>query len=316
MGEGDGRPTSITLKEALPAEVPVSAAFVLAVRVSSPSSGAQAGAAQRGVVTVMAGEDTVATREVLVRGEGEDFSDAETFALRAPEQLGACAWTVVFPRQEIDGVVYEQSALPIAFRTRPQATSLAVWDIPSPVVMGERFTVKVGAKSTADGQLEGARIDIADEAGAVVGSGTLGKEPWPGTTALYWTEVALTAPAGERIWSWSARFAADGLALPHDGASGAFSFSTTLPPEHLVEVVAVVRDTLVPVSDAVVRLGPHRGVTDEAGVVRLRVPTGTYEVVVWKALYQTVPTTVDVARDVAIRVEGKQLPPKIYMGIE
>ena len=303
MGEGDdGRPTSIALNEALPAEVPVGAAVVLAVRVSSPSGGAQAGAAQRGgMVNVMAGEDTVATREILVRGEGDDFSDAEAFTLTAPEHLGEYSWTVLFPRQEIDGVVYQQSALPMVFRTRPQATSLVVWDIPSPVVMGERFTVKVGAKSTADCQLEGARVDIADETGAVVGSGTFGKEPWPGTTALYWTEVPLTAPSGERIWSWSARFAPAGLTLPHDGAAGTFSFSTTPPPEHVVEVIAVFRDTGAAVRDAEVRLG---------------VPKGTYDLIVWKALYETVPTTVDVTRDVTIRVEGKELPPKIYMGIE
>ena len=311
-GVSEGRATTIALKEVPPAEMPVGAPVVLQVRICCPSGGGDGS----GQVNVVSGERIIATRDVLVRGEGEDFSEAEAFTLKAPEQIGEHAWDVVFPRQEIDGVVYEQSTLPVSFKTRPQATSLAVWDVPSPVVTGERFTIKVGAKSTADSQLRGARVDIADEAGAVIGGGTLGNEPWPGTTALFWTEIALTAPVSDRIWSWSVRFAADGLALPHDGAAGTFSFSTTLPPEHVVEVIALVTDTHAPVPEAVVRLGRHRGVTDESGVARVAVPTGTYELVVWQARYEAAPRTVDVTGDVTIRIEGKKLAEKIYMGIE
>jgi hypothetical protein len=304
--EADEHPVTIALSESPPAEIPVGAALVLAVRVSSPSGTDLRG----GRVDVMAAEKMAATHELLRRAEGQDFSETEPFTLRAPEQIGEHVWTVLFPRQEIDGVVYQQSRLPVSFRTKPHATSLAVWDIPSPVVTGERFNIKVGAKSTADCLLKGARVDIVDETGATAGSGTLGQEPWPGTTALFWTEVAVRAPADERIWSWSVRFAADDLALPHDGVSGSFSFSTTLPPDHVVTIIAVVQDSEVAVRDAEVRLGSHRGATDEVGIARLAVPDGTYDLIVWKVGYEMSSRKVEVTRDVTIRVEGIELPPK------
>jgi hypothetical protein len=310
MGKRDARSTVIALKEALPAEIPVGTSFGLAVRVSCQGGGTLPG----GLVNIKDGNDIVATRELLV--SGDDFTETEPIALTAPDQVGEYLWTAEFPKQEIDGVVYEQSALPILFKTKPHAMSLAVWDVPSPVVMGERFTVKVGAKSTADSPLQNAHVDVIDESGALVGSGTLGEEAWPGTAALFWAEVPLTAPSDERICSWSVRFAADELSLPHDSASGAFSFSTTPPPQHVVEITAVVKDTEAAIPDAIVRLGRHRGCTDDSGLVRLGVPKGTYDLIVWKAGYETTPTTLEVTRDVAIRVEGKELPPKIYMGIE
>jgi len=300
--EADSRPTTIALSELPPAEIPVGADLVFTVRLCCPTGGDLHG----GSVKVMAGEEVAATRELRVRGEG-GVSETEPFTLTAPLQIGDYVWTVLFPRQEIDGIIYEQSVVPISFKTKPRATSLAVWDTPSPVVMGERFNVKVGAKSTTDYHLEGACVDIVDERGIVVGSGVLGKEPWPGTTALFWTEVSLTAPEDERTWSWSARFSADKLGLPHDGASGAFSFFTTRPPEHVVEVIVVVKDTEATIRDAEVRLGRHRGATNEAGVVRLSVPKGTYDLIVWKVGYEITAREVEVTQNVTIRVEGKEL---------
>ena len=49
--------------------------------------------------------------------------------------------------------------------------SLAVWDVPMPVVAGEPFSIKVGAKSSAGRALGGRRVEVSDAAGAVVASG-------------------------------------------------------------------------------------------------------------------------------------------------
>ena len=71
-------------------------------------------------------------------------------------------------------------------------SSLAVWDIPTPAA-GERFAIKVGAKSSAGCALGDRRIEVIDGA-TVVAVGRLGDAPWPGTDALFWAEIELRAP--------------------------------------------------------------------------------------------------------------------------
>jgi len=71
--------------------------------------------------------------------------------------------------------------------------SLAVWDLPSPVVAGQRATLKVGVSCPDGCDLSGTAVDIYNETGERVGAGTLGSAPWPATTALYWAEVDLVA---------------------------------------------------------------------------------------------------------------------------
>mgnify|MGYP003343211856 CR=1 FL=1 len=77
--------------------------------------------------------------------------------------------------------------------TGENTISLAVWDVPMPVVAGERFTMKVGAKSSAGHSLTHRKVEVCTAAGSVVASGVLGEAPLAGTEALYWT--ALEAPA-------------------------------------------------------------------------------------------------------------------------
>jgi hypothetical protein len=93
--------------------------------------------------------------------------------------------------------------------------SLAVWDVPMPVVAGERFAIKAGAKATGGGTLSGTRIEVIDAAGAAVASGTLGDAPLAGTEALYWTALDMAAPAKPAklsVAEYTVRLAADGAA--------------------------------------------------------------------------------------------------------
>ena len=90
----------------------------------------------------------------------------------------------------------------------PHPTSLAVWAVPSPVVVNSRFTVTVGVKCASACPLAGQRIVVRDEAGVPVGEGRLGETPAPGTRALYAADLTLTAPPREGVHSWSARFEA------------------------------------------------------------------------------------------------------------
>src|SRR5205823_2525686 len=132
---------------------------------------------------------------IVVSGElprlSGDNRDSAEITIAAPEQIGEFEWTLVLPTHKADGISYREVALTFSFRTNPHATSLAVWDNPSPIVIGETFRVKVGAKCSAACALKGKKIEIHDDTGAVVATAALGETPWEGTTALYWSSVEM-----------------------------------------------------------------------------------------------------------------------------
>jgi hypothetical protein len=282
----------LEMDEGVAPEVPVRSDMTLKMRLSCACGCDLSGAALR----LITEEDVFA------------LSESSAFAVKAPGRLGTCSWVVVFPSQEIRGVVHEQVSLPITFVTRPLASSLAIWDVPSPVVIGGRFRVKVGAKSSGACALKGAPVELLDGAGTVVGSGHLGDAPWEGTTALYWTDVELTAPLNEGIVSWSVRFAPTDTEVPHDEAAASFSFAAVRPPDHQLTITLIEKDTEKPIENAHIRLGAFRTLTDACGVAHLAMPKGTYEVKVWHAAYETAPTTVDVMDDVHLQLVGVAVP--------
>ena len=134
--------------------------------------------------------------------------------------------------------------------------------------------------------------------------------PWPGTSALYVAAVELPAPATEGMLVWSARFSASEPGLPHEEASATFSFRTGRPPEHQVTVKVTDKETHAPVESVEVRLGVYRASTDAQGLAHLELPGGLYELDAWKSGYETVPTTVDVGRDLLLQVEAALAPEK------
>ena len=185
-----------------------------------------------------------------------------------------------------------------------------MWEVPSPVMVNSSFSVKVGVKCSVACQLTGQLIVVRDEAGITVGEGRLGETPWPGTSALYGTEVNLAAPAGEGLCSWSVTFAGAESELPHDDASAPFSFRTARPPEHRVTVTVLERDTEAPLENVQVRLGVYRASTDERGQASLEVPTGRYDLNLRKVGCETYSKTVEVTESVAIQVSAVFAPDK------
>src|SRR2546425_6393468 len=127
----------------------------------------------------------------------DNANETTEFAFMAPEEVGEYSWTLVFPKHEAEGLVHEEGSLPITVKTMAHDTSLAVWDVPSPIVIDHPFRIHVGATCTAGCDLKGKEIQICDETGASIARGHLGETPWNGTRALYWTEVDLAAPAKE-----------------------------------------------------------------------------------------------------------------------
>src|SRR5258707_1266512 len=82
-------------------------------------------------------------------------------------------------------------------------------------------------------------VPVGDQTGAMMARGHLGDAPWPGTSALYWTQMELQAPADAGMWSWSAKFEAGELELPHDGAASQFNIVIVRPPEHRLTVKVI-----------------------------------------------------------------------------
>jgi hypothetical protein len=295
---------SLELTESLPQEAPVGSDLVLRVSVRGAACDLRGGR-----IEIMAGEDIIAAARL--RAFDGDINETPAFTVRAPDTVGAFTWIIRFPPQEIAGLAYGESVLPVASQTRPHRTSLAVWAVPSPVRTAGRFTVTVGAKSSGACALGGARIEIRDGSGAVAGEGVLHETPLPGTDALYWTEVTLAGPHSEGPQSWSVAFAASDLALPHLASSAWFSFTAVRPPEHRVAVTVIEGDGERPVEEAQVALGPYRAGTGRTGTAHLDVPAGRYDLAIWKPGFDAVSRTVEIAADASIRLDVTRLPEEL-----
>jgi hypothetical protein len=184
-------------------------------------------------------------------------------------------------------------------------TSLAVWDIPT-ATAGGRFRIKAGAKSSEGCALAGGRIEVLDGDGVVLAEAVVGGEPWPGTAALYWTEVELAAADAPGAMSLTVRFHGGDLDAPHQDASAALRVSVVAKPEHVLTVT--VASDGAPVKAAIVRLGAMRATTDRAGVATMELAKGRYELVVWKAGYDIAPVPLAIEADTTIAIAARALP--------
>jgi hypothetical protein len=295
--------TRLELEGAPPTETAIGSDIELQVRASCCAGCELDGT----LIDVTAPDGTVTT----FRLSGREQSDAVgAVTLKAPQAVGQHAWSVVCAAQDIAGVRHEASTISLSITTRPHATSLAVWGMPTHVTTGDRFAVKVGAKSSADCPLRGQTIEVCEQSGAVAARGTLRSSPWPDTSGLYWTEVELIAPPVVGIASWSARFAPAALESAHDDTSSKFHVAVVPPPEHMVTVKVVEKESAAPVGDVAVRLGAYRAATDSSGLAQLKVGKGCYDLHLWKVGYEAPPRTLDIDEDLTVEVEAIALPPE------
>ena len=185
----------------------------------------------------------------------------------------------------------------------PHEISLAVWDLATPLIVNRRAGMKVGAKCSAGCPLTGRQIEIHNEAGAMVAGAALGPALWPGTSALYWSELSVPAPCAPGAYSWGVILESPSPADPHAGASSSFSFLSVPVPDHTVRVIVIEKTSQRPLPQVLARLGPFRVTTDDSGIALLEAPKGSYELAVWKAGYEALPMTVDVKGDVTVQIE-------------
>jgi hypothetical protein len=288
----------VELLEPVPEEVPVGAEVVLKLEVSCPQ-----GCDLSAMPLTLTGPDE---KSVTIAPEEQP----REITLKAPQHVGEHAWSIAFPAHACAGVVHEGCTFRLPLRTRPHATSLAVWAVPSPVVMGEKFRINVGAKSSSGCALAGKPIEVSDPAGTVVAGGSLGATPWPGTSALHWAELELTAPAQEGVAWWSVRFAGTALETPHEGASSRFSVAVVRQPEHRLKVEVLEKESKAPIENVQIRLGAYAAATDPSGHAEVAMPKGTYELTVWKVGYHAPGRIVDMSGDTTIRIEAVVVPPE------
>jgi hypothetical protein len=306
MTEGNAAEHTVVLglSEAAPLEVAAGTKFALPLRLAC-ASGCDLSAVP---ITVTAPDGSTSQAEKLDhKADGSD-ANVRRIALIAPRTIGEYAWRVSAGGHEVEGVRHEAKALDVAVKTKPHSTSLAAWAIPSPIVAGQRFALKVGAKSAAGCELSGQRIEVLNERGAAIASGQLGPMPWPDTTALYWAELELTAPEEPGMFGWSVRFAPSDLDLPHDGASSRFSIAIAPAPEHRLTVKVVEQTTSAPIADAWIRLGPYKAATSETGLVEIMMPKGKYDLYVWKAGYEAPEHSVAIDGDTVVEITATAVP--------
>jgi hypothetical protein len=294
-------PIGLAFKKAPPQSIDAGTEFSFSVSLDWPEGVGQEGATYR-----------IRDGEQIIRAGGlpEPVSDEGVveFTLNAPDKAGEHRWIlVVSGAGRKEGERCEDS-LPFVVTIVPHATSLAVWDNPSPVVRGFRFEVKVGAKCSASCGLGGRTVEIRDEAGKLMGSRALGEAAWAGTASLYWTTLRLKAPRKLGLHAWTVRFSPAELYLPHDGATSQFSFVAVAEPEHSVSVKVVDKRTKTPIGGAQVRLGLYRAVTDEKGSAKISVPSGEFPLIVTRAGYEMPERSIQVSTNVRLRIAAEALP--------
>jgi hypothetical protein len=249
------------------------------------------------------------TRIELTRFDGTS-NETDAFAVKAPFTPGNYTWSAICPAVVKPRASYPEATAAIAFVVKPHTTNVVVWDIPSPIVLGERFKVKVGVKCAHECSLADRDVEIWSHEGTLTGSGTLSDDRWPGTSALYAGEIELDAPDEEGLYTWTVKGPSTGLGagpstpdIPHAEASVSFGVRVVAHPECVVTVEAVDQASQTPLSGARVVMHPYKAVTDERGVAQVRVAKGAYTLFVSRTRYLTFGLPVEVATDMTARAE-------------
>jgi hypothetical protein len=243
----------------------------------------------------------------LASGELTAFDGAahvtSALVLRAPLEAGEHIYRAVLAAHEKDGVAHEESSTAFSFVAKAHATSVNVWGLPPAIAAGERFVLKVGIKCSAGCKLTGKALRIFDHDGAQVGSASLLDDIWPGTTALYFSEIEAQAPRKPGDYEWEVHTPASERGVPHGAGSFTFTVKVVSPPDYEVTVAAVDSATQTPINGAHVLLHPYRASTDETGIAKVKVTRGRYKLFVSGFNYIPYAGNIDVAGDVTVRVE-------------
>lgn len=179
--------------------------------------------------------------------------------------------------------------------------------VPSNVVIGEEFSIRVGVQCSAGCNTAGQEVEVYDHLGTRLVTARLGQTP--GTEGSSAVTVTLRAPSVEGRYRWTVEYLASDLEVPHEEARSTFAFAAATRSEHVVTVEALTKEDGEPIPEARLVLRPHvyqgsrySSRTDETGVGRVHVPKGVYQLYVTGGLHEKLVPTVVVDDDVTIQV--------------
>ena len=284
--------------EVSPSEVDAGADMTLKGKVSCSPAGDL-----RGKTLLIKDQDGAVAESVeLTEFDGETNETSE-FVVKAPVRPGAYTWLAVCLAHATAGMSHEETSAPFSFTVKPHSTRVVVWDVPSAIECGEKFSVTLGVKCSAECRPDGWAVEVRDHDGKKQATATLSDDPWPGTAALYYTEVDLSVPDTEGLYAWEAKASAAGLDIPHAECIASFGVRVVPTPECLLTVLAIDVESQTPVKGAKVVVHPYKAFTDERGVAEVRVPKGEYRLFVSGTNYFPFRSDGEVKRDVTIRAE-------------
>ena len=247
-------------------------------------------------------DGTLAESIELTAFDGET-NETREFVVKAPLMPGSYTWLAVCSVLTTAGLSYEETSAPFSFTVKPHGTQVVVWDAPSTIECGERFSIKCGVKCSAECRPDGWALEVRDHEGKKLAGATLSDAPWPDTAALYYTEVNLTAPDTDGLYAWDAKATAPGLDVPHAECIASFGVRVVPTPECVLTVEAIDMESQTPVKGAKVVVHPYRAFTDERGVAQVRIPKGEYRLFVSGKNYFPFRRDGEVETDIAIRAE-------------
>ncbi|MDR1013917.1 MAG: hypothetical protein LBL86_02930 [Coriobacteriales bacterium] len=237
-----------------------------------------------GMVEILA-QDAVLTQVELSSFDDDDaVNQTDVFILAAPTEPGEYTWTAVFEPQEEENTPHVPVSASFTFIVEAHMLTLSSWNVPFPVIMGSKFTLKAGARCVGDCKLAGEQIMLYDQQGVLLATGVLGEEPLEGTAGVYWTELELDAPDEAGVYEWELKFSQPDRAPAHDDASHAVVFRAARPPEHLLTIEVTCDFEKIPVVNAWVAVTSegvsYRAASDDAGMVSFNVPKGEYRLLI------------------------------------
>ena len=284
--------------EVSPSEVDAGAELTLRARVSCPHGCDLKGQS----VSIRNEDDTELASAELTELDGEACVTAAS-VLQAPLEVGEHIYGAVLPLFEKDGILHEETSTEFSFATKAHAQSVNVWGLPPAIGPRERFRFKVGIKCSAGCKLTGRPLRTFDHEGAQVGEASLTGDIWPGTGALYFSEVEAEAPLMAGDYKWQVETTGSASRVPHAAGSCTVAVKVVSPPDYEVTVEAVDSERQTSIKGAHVLLHPYRALTDEKGVAKVKVAKGRYKLFVSGFNYIAYRNIINVAGDVATRAE-------------
>jgi hypothetical protein len=243
----------------------------------------------------------------LTEFDGET-STSGTLKVTAPLETGEYSWSTLCPAHSMQDVSYAQTSAVISFTVKPHTIRVLAWDIPTAVVGGEKFKMKIGIKCSSECRFADEEIGIEDfgiysHDREALATGKISGELWPGTSGLYFTEVELNAPATAGLYNWNVKCPGTDGKIPHTEGTTGFGLRVVNPPECLVSIETIDKESQTPLKGVRVVMHPYAAVSDEYGIAQLRVAKGTYRLFVAQTSYLTFGLPVEVTADMNVKAE-------------